>query len=54
MLAQLVSGEVDLADVLFLVAAILLGVAAFLQRSDAPAVLALVAWATIAVAWLVR
>ena len=54
MIAQLVSGEVDLADILFLVAAIVFGVAAFVQRADAPAVLALIGWLMLSVGWLVR
>lgn len=54
MLAQIVSGEVDIADILYLVAAILFGVGAFIQRSDAPAVVALLGWMAIALGLLVR
>jgi hypothetical protein len=52
MLAEIASGHRDAADVLFLVAAIVLGLAAVLQRADSPAALALAGWCLLAVGWL--
>lgn len=50
---QLVHGHADLADWLYLIAAILFGVCAFIQRTDTPAMLALIGWCLLAVGFLV-
>lgn len=54
MLSQIVTGQVDLADILLLIAVVLFAVAAFVQRADHPAVLALLGWTLVALALLVR
>ena len=50
---QLVRGRADVADILFLVAAIVFAVCAVIQRAEVPALLALVGWCLLAVGFLV-